>query len=150
MVLGVEWMQQLDEMFVNFKEQLVRFSKEGKTWELKGVKPKTMEVVSASTMDKAIYQNAKGWVIYVCQQEGDPLLYSGELPNPQIDTLCEQLCGISRRQDLPPKRTHDHHINLSPGTESVNLRPYRHPWEQKNAMEQMIKEMLKSGIIRNS
>ena len=51
---------------------------------------------------------------------------------------------------LPPQRSYDHQITLIPGTEPVNLRPYRHPWEQKNIIEKMVEEMLDSGIIRNS
>ena len=44
---GVDWLQTLDEMSLRFKDQYVRISKEGKTWELYGTKPKPMEVVQA-------------------------------------------------------------------------------------------------------
>ncbi|GJV17211.1 retrotransposon protein, putative, unclassified [Tanacetum coccineum] len=51
---------------------------------------------------------------------------------------------------LPPKRSHDHHIPLMPNTPLVNIRPYRHPPSQKDAIEQIVKEFLKDVIIRSS
>nr|GEZ29173.1 reverse transcriptase [Tanacetum cinerariifolium] len=53
-------------------------------------------------------------------------------------------------KELPPKRTHDHMIYLVPNTPPVNIRPYKHPPSQKDAIELMVKELLESGVIRNS
>ena len=52
--------------------------------------------------------------------------------------------------ELPPKRSHDHHIPLMPNTPPINVRPYRHPPNQKAAIEAMVKELLESGVIRPS
>ncbi|GKE55852.1 hypothetical protein Tco_1495037 [Tanacetum coccineum] len=51
---------------------------------------------------------------------------------------------------LPPIRSHDHRIPLLPSTQPVNIRPYRHPLVQKDAIEAMIKELLESGVIKHS
>ena len=48
---------------------------------------------------------------------------------------------------LPPKRPCDHAINLAP---VINQRCYRMPPHQKNAMEQIIKDLIQKGIIRLS
>jgi len=65
--------------------------------------------------------------------------------------LCEEYKDIFKEIiRLPPERTHDHQIPLVPGAGQVNLRPYRHPWEQKNVIEKMVEEMLSTGILRNS
>ncbi|GKD15258.1 reverse transcriptase, partial [Tanacetum coccineum] len=53
-------------------------------------------------------------------------------------------------KELPPKRSHDHTIPLIPNTPPINIRPYRHPPNQKDAVELMVKELLDSGVIRNS
>ncbi|GJT89634.1 reverse transcriptase [Tanacetum coccineum] len=53
-------------------------------------------------------------------------------------------------KELPPKRTHDHRISLMSNTPPVNIRPYKHPPSQKDAIELMVKELLDSGVIRNS
>ncbi|GJZ52664.1 putative mitochondrial protein [Tanacetum coccineum] len=39
--------------------------------------------------------------------------------------------------ELPPQRTHDHKIPLVEGALPVNIRPYRHPPTQKDAIEAM-------------
>nr|GEX08805.1 reverse transcriptase [Tanacetum cinerariifolium]GEY01913.1 reverse transcriptase [Tanacetum cinerariifolium] len=44
--------------------------------------------------------------------------------------------------ELPPKRDHDHTILLIEGTQLVNIRPYRHPPSQKDAIEDMVAELL--------
>nr|GEZ81564.1 reverse transcriptase [Tanacetum cinerariifolium] len=54
------------------------------------------------------------------------------------------------RTDLPPKRTNDHKIPLLPNTQPVNIRPYRHPSMQKDAIETIVNELLDSGVIKPS
>jgi len=44
-VLGVDWLLTLDEMFLNYKDQIVRISKGGRAWTLKGVQSKSMQIV---------------------------------------------------------------------------------------------------------
>ncbi|KAH9307969.1 hypothetical protein KI387_035880, partial [Taxus chinensis] len=51
---------------------------------------------------------------------------------------------------LPPVRDHDHAIQLIPGSQTPNIRPYRYPYSQKSEIEKMVEEMLKAGIIRHS
>ena len=51
---------------------------------------------------------------------------------------------------LPPKRDCDHAINLEHGAPVINQRGYRLPHHQKNALEEIIKDLLKKGIIRLS
>ncbi|GJV28319.1 hypothetical protein Tco_1384767 [Tanacetum coccineum] len=45
---------------------------------------------------------------------------------------------------------HDHAINLLPNTPPITVRPYRFPPNQKNVVEQMVKELLEAGVIRDS
>ncbi|GKA14728.1 reverse transcriptase [Tanacetum coccineum] len=44
----------------------------------------------------------------------------------------------------------DHRIPLMPGTQPINIRPYRHPLVQKDAFEAMVKELLDSGVIKHN
>ena len=132
MVLGVDWLQTLDEVTVNFKKRRVKITKNDNYWELQGVHPNDMEVVSARVMDKTLYQSTKGWVLYVCQETDTPPLGECSL---QLQDLCREYEMLFEEVlGLPPKRGYDHQITLIPGTEPVNLRPYRHPWEQKNVI----------------
>ncbi|GJY72279.1 gypsy/ty3 retroelement polyprotein [Tanacetum coccineum] len=42
---------------------------------------------------------------------------------------------------LPPVRSHDHRIPLLPGTQPINIRPYKHLPVQKDDIEAMIREL---------
>ncbi|GJS67001.1 putative mitochondrial protein [Tanacetum coccineum] len=53
-------------------------------------------------------------------------------------------------QSLPPHRKHNHGIPLLDNTSPINIRLYKHPPTQKDAIEAMVKELLDSGIIRAS
>ncbi|XP_019171199.1 PREDICTED: uncharacterized protein LOC109166765 [Ipomoea nil] len=52
--------------------------------------------------------------------------------------------------DLPPPRVLDHSIPLVPGAKPVNMGPYRYSYDQKNAIEKMVNEMLEAGVITPS
>lgn len=52
--------------------------------------------------------------------------------------------------ELPPRRPIEHHIHLTAGSNPVNVRPYRYPYFQKDAIEKLVQEMLTQGIIRPS
>nr|GFB64254.1 retrotransposon-related protein [Tanacetum cinerariifolium] len=52
--------------------------------------------------------------------------------------------------ELPPKRDHDHRIPLVAGFQLVNIRPYKHPHTQKDAIEGMVAELLEAGVIKKS
>jgi hypothetical protein len=53
-------------------------------------------------------------------------------------------------QNLHPKKVVDHAITLLEGAKPVHQRPYRLPFHQKNVMEDLIKHMLDSHMIRPS
>jgi len=55
---------------------------------------------------------------------------------------------LKKLKAYPPQRAHDHRMPLIPGAEPV--KPYSHPWEQKNTIEKMTGEMLEAGIIRDN
>ncbi|MCI00560.1 enzymatic polyprotein, partial [Trifolium medium] len=57
---------------------------------------------------------------------------------------------FTKPQGLPPPRPHDHHIHLTPAAPPVNIKPYRYPHYQKEAMTTIILDMLKEGLIQPS
>jgi hypothetical protein len=71
--------------------------------------------------------------------------------HPEITTLLQEYEVIFQEpQHLTPKRSVDHAITLIEPSKTVNQRPYRLPHHQKNAMEDLIKSMLDSNMIRPS
>lgn len=53
-------------------------------------------------------------------------------------------------QGLPPHREKDHAINIHQGMSNPNLRPYWYTHYQKDEIERLVRDMLTTGIIRNS
>ncbi|GKA62323.1 putative mitochondrial protein [Tanacetum coccineum] len=66
----------------------------------------------------------------------------------QVLTQFDEVFKVPK--DLPPQRSHDHQIPLMPNTPPINVRPYKHPPNQKDAIEGMVKELMDSGVIRAS
>nr|GEZ63012.1 reverse transcriptase [Tanacetum cinerariifolium] len=71
--------------------------------------------------------------------------------NPCLSTLLQEHEEVFFVPNfLPPHRTHDHMIPLLENTTPINIRPYRLPPSQKVAIEAMVKELLKRGVLRAS
>ncbi|KAL2337146.1 hypothetical protein Fmac_011592 [Flemingia macrophylla] len=51
---------------------------------------------------------------------------------------------------LPPQRSHDHSIPLLEGSQSVKVKPYIYPHNQKEEIEKLVSTMLDEGIIQPS
>ncbi|GJT98869.1 transposon ty3-I gag-pol polyprotein [Tanacetum coccineum] len=78
---------------------------------------------------------------------------NSELTNihPLLSPLMHKYDGVfAIPKSLPPHRKHDHRIPLQENTSPINIRPYRHPPIQKDAIEAMVTELLESGVIRES
>ena len=66
------------------------------------------------------------------------------------DILTEYSSVFSEPTTLPPPRPCDHAIPLTPGAPVVNQRPYRLPHHQKAVMEDIIQDLLKKEVVRDS
>nr|GEV31313.1 reverse transcriptase [Tanacetum cinerariifolium] len=69
----------------------------------------------------------------------------------QIQTLLDEFTIIfTEPKGLPPNSSHDHNIPLAPNAPPINIRPYKHPLVQKDAIELMVKELLEARTIKNN
>ncbi|GJU78624.1 putative mitochondrial protein [Tanacetum coccineum] len=66
----------------------------------------------------------------------------------QVVTQFDEVFEVPK--ELPHQRSHDHQIPLMPNTPLINVRPYKHPPNQKDAIEGMVKELMDAGVIRAS
>lgn len=72
-------------------------------------------------------------------------------PSPTMTTLLNAFSDVFEEpKSLPPIRNCDHSIPLKEGIEPVNLKPYRYSFEQQNALESIIAEMVKSQVVEPS
>lgn len=71
--------------------------------------------------------------------------------HPAILTLTHQFSSLFQTPiALPPSRTTNHSIHLSPHSSPINVHPYRYPHFQKQEIESQVSCMLQHGIIRPS
>lgn len=75
---------------------------------------------------------------------------SNEVPAVIPELLQKFAVVFEPLETLPPERLHEHAIKLQSGVGPMNIRPYRYPQFQKDEVEQLVKEMLVTGIIQPS
>ena len=75
---------------------------------------------------------------------------ASEVPTEVLSLLEEYAIVLEEPKGLPPCRGHKHQSILKLGTQPTCQRPYRYPYYQKNEIETIVKDFLKSGSIRNS
>lgn len=73
-----------------------------------------------------------------------------EIPAPIEDLLNEYKQVFEEPTNLPPVRGKEYAIMLKSATCHLSVRPYRYPHCHKEEMEEMVKQILESGIIRPS
>ena len=147
-VLGVQWLTTLGTIEMNFQELFMRFQSQGKVVELRGLKAKFPQLVSSHQMQKLLKKGANGFVAQLCSLE---VSQSRALTHPDLQEIIDHHSVIfDIPKGLPPKRDHEHAIQLVPGSQPPNIRPYRYPHIQKSEIEKIVEEMLEAGIIRHS
>nr|GEV95105.1 hypothetical protein [Tanacetum cinerariifolium] len=125
MVLSIQWLSTLGDIKSNFKDLRMKFVY-NKKMVLRGT-------------HKTKFEWAEG------EQINDKVL------KPELTLIVENFSDVFEvPHELPPKRNRDHRIPLIPGTPPINIRPYRHPPIQKDAIEAMVKEFLESWVIKLS
>ena len=95
----------------------------------------------------------KGLVLHISVQLQPQLMYAegqGQIPIAIATLLLDYKSVFATPEGLPPLRDHEHPITLKEGTQAVSQRLYRYPYYQKNEIENIVKELLSVGFIRNS
>ncbi|XP_047322943.1 uncharacterized protein LOC124926704 [Impatiens glandulifera] len=157
-ILGIEWLVTLSGIQWDFKNLIMEFSFNGELRKLHGDTSNLVSMIEGRTLGKVIRKGANVAMLSIGESEGcESELYSVIISSPEADKeqkleklLIEFEELFREPTTLPPTRNYDHRINLKEGAGTVSLRPYRYPTLQKDEMEGMIEEMLKSGVIRNN
>ncbi|KAI3716153.1 hypothetical protein L6452_23281 [Arctium lappa] len=148
-ILGIQWLQSLGTMQVNWSTQMMKFQLGNEQVKLKGDESLGRTLVSLKSMIKTIKQEGQGVIIELGQMDMQ-MKSSHECPE-AIRTIVNKFVDVFKEpQGLPPVRGNEHKIELKIGVQPINVRPYRYPQYQKNEIEKLVKEMLKAGIIKHS
>lgn len=157
LILGMQWLEPLGQMTWNFQSRTLKFQHEGKEVELQALpKPAVSWMTAEQLLATVSKEEGKGENQYYLVQ-----LLTQSLTIEQQQSISakmkEQLEGLLQQYNevfkepktLPPKRVQDHRIHLK-NSEPISVKPYRYPTIQKDAMEQLVQEMLEAGVIRDS
>jgi hypothetical protein len=147
MILGMDWLESLPPMWVDWTRKTLRYRVNGKRVILRGIKhnTKTCEPISLSELQQLAEDRALEQIVQLNAVETET-----EMPSEIARVLHDHAVCFLTPKGLPPHRTYDHRITLLPGVQPVNVKPYRYSPQQKDEIERQIKDMLLQGIIRAS
>ena len=165
LVLGVQWLSTLGPILWDFLNLSMEFTFNGLQHHLRGVTKTGCKLIKGASLNKLMLQQPQIALLQVRERaaESSPLspesLYchisapqSEFSKDPALTQLLESFSDVfSEPTALPAFREgFDHQIPLQSGSNPVNLRPYRYSSLQKDAIDEMLKEMLQQGIIQCS
>lgn len=144
-VLGVEWLQTLDPILIDFKELTMQFQQKGQQYKFQGIIAGSPEIINSHRMENLL---KKGHYGIISQLHSTQVV---ETPSVHLDLqsiLSIHQVVFTTPKELPHSRgIHDHSIPLTPGSLLPNVRPYCHPFAQKNENEKIVHVFLKADVI---
>jgi hypothetical protein len=154
MVLGIQWLSTLGDMLCNFLDLKMEFMYHGKKVVLRGTKKASLQWMKGSKMHIQTPCAELSYMALCLYPTASLNMVSMsdivEVPK-EISLLIDKYPDVfAIPTTLPPQRSFDHKIPLKEGTMPINSKPYRHPLTQKDSIEVMVKELLETGVIRDS
>ncbi|GJU67579.1 hypothetical protein Tco_1253838 [Tanacetum coccineum] len=154
MVLGIQWLATLGKIQCDFKNLVMEFVVKGQRCILRGTTQSVLQWMQGRHVSSSLNQiGTEISSMAMCIYPATSMQLSGKntQSKPQIQTLLKEFTIVfTEPKGLPPNRSHDHTIPLAPNATPINIRPYKHPPVQKDAIELMVKELLEARTIRNS
>jgi hypothetical protein len=147
-VLGADWLRTLGPILMDFKDLTMQFDQEGHQYKFQGITSGSPEIISSHRMEKLLKKGHSG---VIAQLHAIQATETPSVPQDLQAILSKHQLVFSTPQGLPPSRVvHDHSIPLVPGILPPNIRPYHHPFSQKNEIEKMVQEILNASVIHPS
>ncbi|XP_072077891.1 uncharacterized protein [Arachis hypogaea] len=148
-VLGLAWLDKLGDVIANFKKLCLRFRNGDSMVTLQGDQELCYGGMHLQSAVLSIQEGGEGFMVQLWPMSMQTATLSQVLL--VIESVLDFYAKVFQTlPGLPPHGRHDHAIPLSEGALVPNIRPYRYPHHQKSVIEQMVREMLASGIIRTS
>lgn len=149
-ILGVQWLDTLGEMRVNWRSQQMKIKLGEKELTLQGDKSLHSAEVSFKALQKGWEKDGEGMVIEFAGLIA-PELGAVQTFSEKWAAVIEQFAEVFQEPTgLPPSRGREHAITLENGAQPVSVRPFRYPQVQKAEIERQVAAMLAAGIIQES
>ncbi|GJW88274.1 putative nucleotidyltransferase, ribonuclease H, partial [Tanacetum coccineum] len=157
MVLGIQWLSTLGYINRNLKNLTMKFNYQGNKIMLRGSQNESLQLIQGKqVIIKGQWKQAQLALMIVCVYPAQLMQIQREaadtsdnnLPIQHLLSTCADVFVVPT--ELPPQRTKDHAITLIPNTLPITVRPYRLPPNQKDVVEQMVKELLDVVVIKEN
>lgn len=159
-VLGVQWLAQLGPITWDFEKLEMSFKWEQQKVFLNGLRPGSVREVKFKSKEKKDESIVQLNMIYAYEQSDDNSMALNVIHSAgEQESLLGEIEKLTKAYDdifteptsLPPFRSnHNHKIVLKEGSDPVNQRPYRYALQQKDEIDKMVQELLKSGTVQPS
>ncbi|KAJ4753430.1 polyprotein [Rhynchospora pubera] len=151
MVLGLDWLMGLGPMQIDWSKGKLEFKKGGKmiTLQVRAEKAEIQLMHGQMNLTKEVKQGNEIFIahLFKLNDENEPR----RIIAPELREVLDHYAELfDEPKGLPPKRSIDHQIPLTPGAKPVNLRPYRYSYFQKLEIEKIVEELLNNSIIQPS
>lgn len=146
-VLGVQWLETLGAVTIDYKNMTMEFGYQGKLIKLQGDTP---ALISNGGFKRMMGREE---IAYLCHLQAQSPKEDGlSEPWPELQKVLQQFFQVMEDPvGLPLWRPINHQILLKPpGTKLINVHPYYYPHFQKSEIESLTKEMLNQGLIRHN
>jgi hypothetical protein len=155
LILGSSWLATLGPHIADYASLTLKFYQQGRFITLQGDRAKGPQQAQLHQLRRMQHTNAIAECFTIQLMEPEvPQDILVELPadmEPELAILLHTYRKVFKTPSgLPPPREHNHEIHLKEGTKPVKVKPYRYPHSQKEAIEEMVHEMLEQGIIKPS
>lgn len=151
-ILGIQWLETLGNMKVNWKLQILRFRVGTDRYVLQGDPSLRCAAVSFKSLMKTMQQEEEAMLVEYngVQVENEVSKKATTVP-PKLQKVLEEYTEVfNEPQGLPPSRGREHAIVLNKDASPVSVRPFRYPQAQREEIEKQVAAMLAAGIIRDS
>ncbi|XP_042032392.1 uncharacterized protein LOC121779117 [Salvia splendens] len=157
LILGGAWLSTLGEITWDFNKLTMQFKLSGAVVKLQGElwSPKSDQLHCLHICNLQEKDENERKISQLMPSIEEEISFCYEISTeeiwPELKLILDENEAIfAEPSSLPPPREQDHKIILKEGSNAVNIRPYKYASKQKDIIETMIDEMLKSGVIRHS
>ncbi|XP_033137014.1 uncharacterized protein LOC117128518 [Brassica rapa] len=144
-VLGIQWLRTLGRCEVDWEKQELSFFTPTGRVTLVGDRDSKAKGSALQTISAGISLQHGTCSLFTSEDQK-----SGVIPQ-SLEGLLKQYSSIFQEPtELPPQRGYEHSIRLIEGAGTVAVRPYCYPHAHMEVIEQIVSQMLQSGVIRPS
>lgn len=152
LILGVQWLKSVSPFDFGFRNLQLKFEMEGVTVCLQANVVPDIKLMDSGEFKSTLMNTTQGYFGYLYGVNGN---FAPSETVPAEEEILHQLLqefkdAFGEPTQLPPMRSHNHHIKLKEGGQPIDLRPCKYPYVQTSEFEKIIKELLSTAVIQQS